>query len=283
MPGGSLRKLGWKHDDISRYKVALERAWKKKMQKEKKVKTDWKFWLFSSFNYLVFGPSIIVSPFSLADDSAGAKRSVRCSLHLNINRGSKRARVYEPHTTMQIRKSLDNGGGPIQSTGSATIAIIGSILRSLPFYCLSAGWERCSSKLRPESSDAISSSFLKTRYCRGIITGMYAVLNSQTMGYTLMQGHEITLHSEQGWLDSRAENKFWRKFNAFYKLCRRDPFYSPRLQLSFMKTSNNATFLNCLVSNCHLSLFSAVHVLLVIPRVTCLLVPGVSQLAGPDW
>lgn len=63
-----------------------------------------------------------------------------------------------------------------------------------------------------------------------------------------MQRHEITLHSEQGWLDSRAENKFWMKFNAFYKLCRRDHFYCPRLQLSFIKTSNNAAFLNRLGS-----------------------------------
>ena len=76
-----------------------------------------------------------------------------------------------------------------------------------------------------------------------------------------MQGHEITLHSEQGWLDSKAKNKFRRlmKFNAFYKLSRRDPFYSPRLQLSFMKTSVDAAYFISLWSNCHINSFSALH------------------------
>lgn len=61
-------KLGWKHDDISRYKMALERAWKKK--KRMKICT---FWFYRPFNYLVSGPSIILSHLSPADDIASAK------------------------------------------------------------------------------------------------------------------------------------------------------------------------------------------------------------------
>lgn len=103
-----------------------------------------------------------------------------------------------------------------------------------------------------------------------------------------MQGHEITLHSEQGWLDSKAENKFRMKFNAFHKLCRRDPFYSPQLQLSFMKTSNDAAYLIHLWST-----FSALH--FVIARNAARdssalafsfglrIVRVVGQLAGPHW
>jgi len=64
------------------------------------------------------------------------------------------------------------------------------------FYSPSAHSSLWSSELRPEPSDAISSSFLKTRSCGGVITGLYSVLNSQTIGYTFTRGHEITLHSE---------------------------------------------------------------------------------------
>lgn len=90
---------------------------------------------------------------------------------------------------------------------------------------------------------------------------MYAVLNSQTMGYTLIQGHEITLHSEQGWLDNKAENKFhcWMKFTAFHQLHRRDCFHFPCLQLSFMERSHEVPYLISLWSNCHLNEYSALH------------------------
>lgn len=112
---------------------------------------------------------------------------------------SPRAATFRPPRSA-TRKVAGQWRRPLSSPQAAAYdqQPSASILCPLPFYCLSGRRLRRSSKLRPESSAAISSSFLKTRYCRGVITGMYAVLNSQTMGYTLIQGHEITLHSEQG-------------------------------------------------------------------------------------
>lgn len=95
--------------------------------------------------------------------------------------------------------------GPLQSTGSKKDSGLWILFSSLWHFTVRQPVSNSvAHKLRPEPSDAISSPFLKTRYCGGIITGLYAVLNSQTIGYTFTQRHEITLHSEHARLDNRA-------------------------------------------------------------------------------